>query len=92
MFMLIVEFEINPSFSEHFNTLILEQAVNSLNKEKDCHFFTVTRDQDTNNKFTLSEVYTDSKAFDYHLTTNHFKNFDELVSDWVINKAIRSLE
>ena len=88
MFMLLVDFEIKPEFADQFNEVVLEQAVNSLKEEPECHFFEVTRNA---NKFVLSEVYTDAAAFDVHLTTPHFINFDALVSDWVVEKTLRSL-
>lgn len=92
MFMLIVEFEIQPVFSDRFNIVVEEQAKNSLDKEKYCHFFAVTRGQKNNNIFILSEVYEDSQAFENHLTSRHFIAFDKQVSEWVIKKSVRSLE
>ena len=40
----------------------------------------------------LYEVYDDRKAFDAHLATLHFKQFDPAVAPMVASKAVRVLE
>ena len=92
MFMLIVEFEIKPECADQFETLVLAQADNSLMLEPDCHFFHVKRKGEANNLFVLSEVYTNADAFQQHLESKHFLEFDARVSDWGISKSVRSLE
>lgn len=92
MFMLIVEFEIKPDYADQFATLVQAQADNSLKLEPDCHFFMVERREDANNKFVLSEVYTHAKAFQEHLASAHFLDFDNNIADWVIEKNVRSIE
>lgn len=92
MFMLIVEFKIKPEFSDKFNLKVLKQAQNSLNREQECHFFEVTRTEDNPDHFILSEVYTDSVAFEYHLESDHFLSFDIVVKEWIIEKSVRSLQ
>lgn len=92
MFMLIVEFEIEPEHSERFDDLVRAQAANSLKLEPECHFFEVERRGEQQNHFILSEVYTNAAAFDVHLESAHFLEFDSVVSDWTIEKRVRSLE
>lgn len=92
MFMLLVDFTIKLEFSEQFNPVVIKQAQNSLDKEKECHFFEVTRSVEDPNQYTLSEVYTNAAAFEEHLKTEHFLKFDALVKDWVDKKTVRSLE
>jgi len=90
MFMLIVDIEVKPKFSEQFFELVLKQAENSLNLEDECHFFEVTRFNE--NHFVLSEVYTNKTSFDQHLKTNHFLEFDETTKDWISSKSLKSIE
>lgn len=91
MFMVLVDFVIQPDKADQFYKVVLEQAKNSLNEEPDCHFFEVTRSPIKPESFVLSEVYTSSEAFDRHLKTQHFLTFDALVSDWVQEKSVRTL-
>lgn len=92
MFMLIVEFEVQPENSGKFATLIKTQAHNSLTLEPECHFFEVERRGAKRNLFVLSEVYTNKAAFQEHLESAHFLEFDDNVADWVIEKKVRSIE
>ena len=92
MYLLLVEFEIDPKFTALFNEAVSLQASNSLKEEPDCHFFRVTRHEEEPNIFILSEVYTDAAAFEFHLTTDHFISFDFIVKDWVIEKTVRFIE
>ncbi|WP_022953769.1 putative quinol monooxygenase [Leucothrix mucor] len=91
MFMVLVDFVIQPDKADQFYKVVLEQAKNSLDEEPDCHFFEVTRSPGKPESFVLSEVYTSSEAFDRHLKTQHFLTFDALVSDWVQEKSVRTL-
>jgi len=40
----------------------------------------------------LYEVYSDRGAFDAHLASAHFIDFDETVRDWIIDKQVTILE
>jgi quinol monooxygenase YgiN len=91
MFMVLVDFVIQPDKADQFHKVVLEQAKNSLDEEPDCHFFEVTRSPSKPESFVLSEVYTSSEAFDRHLKTQHFLTFDALVSGWVQEKSVRTL-
>jgi quinol monooxygenase YgiN len=44
--------------------------------------------QQAEDRLLLYEVYTDSSAFDAHLASAHFHDFNSAVRDWVSEKQI----
>ena len=89
MFVVIVEFEIKPEFIEAFRERVRRQAGDSLTFEADCHVFDVCLDPENAGKVLLYEVYSDRSAFDAHLATAHFVDFDAEVGSWIIDKTVR---
>ena len=89
MFVVIVEFEIKPEFIEAFRERVCRQASDSLTLEADCHVFDVCLDPDNAAGVLLYEVYSERSAFDAHLATAHFVDFDAEVASWLINKTVR---
>lgn len=92
MFVVLVDFTIKPGLEDQFNEAMLKQAQNSLEKEPDCHYFDVCRNPDDDGKFFLYELYTDRAAFDVHLASDHFIDFDAQVRDWIDTKTVRLLQ
>jgi autoinducer 2-degrading protein len=91
MFTVVVDFSIKSGFEEQFQAAVLMQAENSLSLEKDCHKFDVCKDPKRSGKFLLYELYTDDLAFDLHLKSQHFLDFDKLVSPWIETKTVQIL-
>jgi len=89
MYVITVEFTINPAHQSEFMDAIRQQAHNSLAFEKDCHTFDIAWSEKDQDKVFLYEVYTDRAAFDTHLASSHFKSFDQLVSPWIIDKSVK---
>ena len=85
MYVVVATFEIKPEGLEAFLPLIRAQAENSLSKEPDCHCFDVCQDGTT---FLLYELYTDRAAFDAHLASAHFAQFDADVKDLLASKTV----
>ena len=52
-------------------------AVGSVNEEQGCLRFDVFQDIKTPNHIFLYEVYTNLSAFEYHVTTPHFKKWSD---------------
>ncbi len=88
MYVVAVNFFIKPGNIEAFLPLMMEQARNSLEKEPDCHVFDVCQNPDDPNEVFLYEVYTDRAAFDLHLASEHFKEFDAAVQQMVSDKMV----
>jgi (4S)-4-hydroxy-5-phosphonooxypentane-2,3-dione isomerase len=92
MFVVTVEFVIKAKFVNQFQKVILKQAHNSLISESACHRFDVFRDLQHGNVFFLYEIYTDEAAFEKHLSSQHFKEFDATIKEWVERKSFRKLK
>jgi quinol monooxygenase YgiN len=89
MFVVAVTYEINPEHRESFRAAILKNAAASLRDEPGCHQFDVCFSDDGARCF-LYEVYTDSDAFAAHRATPHFKEYDQTVKGWVLNKKLET--
>lgn len=76
MFIVTVDFEIAEDKVEQFRPIMGRQAENSLTKEPGCLQFDVAVDPKDPCKIFLYEVYVDEAAFQAHLETDHFKDFD----------------
>ena len=89
MYVITVEFTINPAHQPEFMDAMRQQAHNSLELEKGCHQFDIAWGEEDQNVIFLYEVYSDRAAFDVHLASDHFRLFNQLVSPWVVNKIIQ---
>ena len=88
MYVVTVEFEIDPEHVASFRDAMLQQAANSLDREIGCHQFDVCFSPDRSELCFLYEKYTDRAAFDEHLASEHFRNFDATVGPWVTAKTV----
>jgi (4S)-4-hydroxy-5-phosphonooxypentane-2,3-dione isomerase len=89
MFIVTVDFEIKPNCETAFVEAMNKQAYNSVQNEDGCLQFDVCQDPENPRKIFLYEVYRDSTAFDRHLKTEHFLDFDATVRDWTASKTAR---
>lgn len=87
---LIVDFQIHPERAEAFADAIARNARRSLTDEPGCSRFDVCRDPADAGAFFLYELYDDPAAIAAHLASPHFREFDALVRDWVVRKAVRT--
>lgn len=88
MFVITVVFEVRPESASEFSDAVQAQAKNSVDNETDCHLFDVCRDSDRPDRFFLYEIYSDEAAFDAHLESVHFKDFDQKVAQMVVSKSV----
>ena len=88
MYIITVEFEVNPGDVAPFRDAVLLQAENSLTKEPGCRIFDVAQSSEFETKFFLYEIYDDRAAFEAHLETDHFCEFDQLVQPYVQDKQV----
>lgn len=88
MFVITVNFKVDATVSEDFREAVINQAANSLNRESDCHRFDVCAAPDDPTRFFLYELYSDRAAFDRHLKSKHFLDFDARTRDWVEEKVV----
>ncbi|MGR3634661.1 MAG: putative quinol monooxygenase [Shimia sp.] len=87
MYVVCVTFTLKAKAKERFMPLMLAQAENSLALEADCLRFDVCSNAQTNEVF-LYEVYASEDAFQVHLASKHFKEFDMAVSELIADKTV----
>jgi len=90
MFAVTVTFVVKKEHIDDFEEVMKTQAGNSLTREVGCHHFDVCIDPSDRSRVFLYELYTDKAAFDDHLQTPHFLNFDATVKGWLISKTAES--
>lgn len=88
MFAVTVRFEISSDNIQFFVPLVHANAQASVRDEVGCQQFDVLIDPAQPNVVFLYEIYDDAAAFQAHLTTPHFKSFDEQTSGMVASKQI----
>ncbi|MER9235278.1 antibiotic biosynthesis monooxygenase [Mesorhizobium sp. M0622] len=89
-FAITVAFELVEGAFPEFHRLVSENAALSVELEPDCFRFDVlTREHaaETTCVF-LYEIYKDRAAFDLHLASEHFRQFDQRSRDLVISKTV----
>lgn len=92
MYVVIVEFTLRPEHFADFVARVRRQASDSLEREAGCHVFDVCLDPEQENYVLLYEVYDDRAAFETHLASTHFLDFDASVADWVEDRRLTRLE
>lgn len=88
MIAVCVTFDIKPGHLDAFLPLMQAQASNSLRDEPECHYFDVCTNGTQPDRVFLYEVYSDRAAFNVHLASDHFKEFDTAVADMIAEKSV----
>ena len=91
MFVVCVEFEIEPGQTDVFMAAVRTNAEQSFNQEVGCRQFDVCQDRQFPNSVFLYEVYDDEAAFETHKLTPHYGAFNQATGGIVANKSIRLL-
>ncbi|MEO0384718.1 MAG: putative quinol monooxygenase [Pseudomonadota bacterium] len=91
MYVVTVQFQIKPEHHEAFCELMRAQARNSMAREPACRRFDVCELEGDRNAIFLYEVYDDRAAFDLHLQSEHFHEFDRTVADMVETKSVKTM-
>lgn len=88
MFAVIVHFEVNPDRFAEFMPLMEANARASLADEPGCQRFDVLTDPAQPNQVALYEIYDSGDAFQAHLKTPHFLEFDRTVAPMLVSKSV----
>ena len=88
MYVVTVDFQVASAHVDSFLREVVANAECSLSNEVFCHRFDVTIDKSDRTHVFLYEIYENERAFQDHLATDHFKDFDTTVSCWVISKKV----
>ncbi|MDH3388537.1 MAG: antibiotic biosynthesis monooxygenase [Gammaproteobacteria bacterium] len=92
MYVVVVEFSARPRHADAFKRRVRQQAQDSLEREPGCHVFDVCIDPERDNFVLLYEVYSDRAAFDAHLASPHFMDFDASVRGWIDDKKVATYQ
>lgn len=90
MYIVCVTFLIKPDHLNAFLPLMRAQANNSVRLEEGCNQFDVCQSSDNEVEIFLYEVYDDASAFQIHLKSSHFVEFDTQVAGMIDEKTIRT--
>lgn len=88
MFVVTVHLEVVSDQFDAFIALMQAQADNSMQLEPDCHQFDVCTDALKPGEVYLYELYSSKAAFEHHLASRHFLEFDAAVKPMLISKTV----
>lgn len=91
MFAVCVTFELKNGVTSRFLPTMKRQAEQSLLLETDCHVFDICVGPGGETIF-LYELYSDAQAFQAHLESAHFGEFDAEVAPMISSKTVRTYE
>jgi (4S)-4-hydroxy-5-phosphonooxypentane-2,3-dione isomerase len=91
-YIILVDFEIRPAAVGLFIELVTANARSSLQEEAGCRRFDVHRTVGNPDRILLYEIYDDRNAFERHMSTPHFHQFDAAVESLVVSKSVLELE
>lgn len=91
-YIVTVEFEVLPGRMPEFMEAVKNQARTSLETEPLCYHFDVCRPCGEENTVFLYEIYRDAAAFEEHLETTHFAEFNSKSGEMISNKSVRTME
>jgi (4S)-4-hydroxy-5-phosphonooxypentane-2,3-dione isomerase len=92
MLVVTVAFEVPAAQAELFLAAVVANARASLASEPGCRQFDVAVDPAAAGAIFLYELYDDRAAFDLHLASAHFRDFDARTAGWVARKQVRLLQ
>jgi len=87
-YVVTVEFRVKSDELSDFLRLVAENARLSAETEAGCRQFDVVVSEGSPNTVFLYEIYDDRPAFDCHMATRHFIEFDRQSANMVLSKAV----
>ncbi|MEM8540394.1 MAG: putative quinol monooxygenase [Pseudomonadota bacterium] len=90
MFVVVVTFQVKQDQMKEFLPKMLQNAEASLQNEVGCSQFDVCVDEAQSDIVFLYEVYSDRAAFDIHLSSTHFLEFDRVVAPMIETKQVQT--
>ena len=88
MYVVTVHFHARKGHEVAFLDAMKQQAKNSLTREEACLQFDVCTAPGDPGHIFLYEVYSDEAAFQAHLESAHFREFNEGTAEWVESKQV----
>ena len=90
MYVIAVTFLATEADKGRFLERVRQQARDSLEREPGCHQFDVCVDPADARRVFLYELYDDEAAFQAHLASDHFKDFDRTTTGWFDDKQVQA--
>ena len=90
-FVILVDFRLKPGAKAGFMRLIMENARASCRDEPGCRRFDVLAVPREADRIVLYEIYDDRAAFDAHLKSRHFAEFNEASAALVAAKTVTEM-
>jgi len=90
VYVVTVEFTIDPPRFDQFLPLMLDNARRSREDEPGCRQFDVCVDDAQPGVVHLYELYDDRAAFDAHLASTHFRSFAAATQAMITGRAMRT--
>ncbi len=88
-YVITVAFALHPEARERVLALVLANAAASLRDEPGCLQFDVLAPlADGGSEVLLYEIYASRAAFEAHLRTRHFLQFDDATREMVLRKTV----
>ena len=87
---ILVRFGLHAGMAERFLPLVKDNAAASRN-EPGCLRFDVLTDPERPDEVVLYELYDDGPAFDAHLRTRHYADFDSATAGMIAAKHVKRL-
>ena len=91
-FVITVDFRLKPGAMADFRTLIDRNAINSCRNEPGCRRFDVLVPKGEDSRILLYEIYDNRAAFEEHLKTAHFLDFNRDSAALVASKAVAEFD
>ena len=91
-YVITVDFYLHTGTLEPFLKLIKENAHKSLTDEPGCDRFDVLIEKGAPDHIVLYEIYADRAAFDFHLKSKHFAEFNSASQRYVKDKKVVEYE
>ena len=88
MFVVTVQFTIDPAHYPAFMHAMRANAADSRKREPGCIAFDVCEDPAQSGLVFLYEIYRDAAAFEQHKRELHFLDFDRTVKPWILARAL----
>jgi autoinducer 2-degrading protein len=85
---IIVDFRLQPGMRPRFRRLVDHNARLSAGREPGCRRFDVVEPHDQPDRVLLYEIYDNDAAFEDHLRSAHFIQFDAESAPMVVEKAV----
>ena len=90
-FVIVVEFTLHEGAVDKFLPQMLANAKSSLDREPGCERFDVLHVTGKPHEIVLYEIYRNKAAFEEHLKTRHFLEFNAATAPLISNRKIIEL-